>query len=233
MYKIFIALILFSIVLQAQPIIKFENTIYNHGIINYYSNGVSYFKFKNIGNKPLIITNAQTNCGCFKVDKWPKEPIMPNKSGVIVCRYDTERIGRFEKTATITTNAENLPNVVLQVKGDVKRYYLEVNKEYSSPSMIRYDILRDTFLIKNHTDSIVMIERIASPEFNKTLISGDRIINDSIMVDSTFIFKIEVISLFTPFESANYDLYYYTKKNNKRTKSRVLKLFIKPEKKEK
>src|SRR5689334_19028940 len=47
------------------------------------------WKFKNTGNKPLIISNATGTCGCTIADK-PKEPIAPGKDGVIKARFNSQ-----------------------------------------------------------------------------------------------------------------------------------------------
>ncbi|MCK6648354.1 MAG: DUF1573 domain-containing protein [Bacteroidia bacterium] len=98
--------------------IQFEIEVMDYGTIEQNSNGDRKFKFKNVGNAPLIISNVQGSCGCL-VLKWPKEPIMPGKTGVIVAHYDTQRIGKFEKTFTVTSNAFEQPFIVLKVKGVV------------------------------------------------------------------------------------------------------------------
>ncbi len=98
--------------------IQFEIEVMDYGTIEQSSNGDRRFKFKNVGNEPLIISNVQGSCGCL-VLKWPKEPTMPGKTGVIIAHYDTQRLGKFEKTFTVTSNAFEQPSIVLKVKGVV------------------------------------------------------------------------------------------------------------------
>ncbi|MBA3972466.1 MAG: DUF1573 domain-containing protein, partial [Bacteroidetes bacterium] len=81
------------------------------------SNGDRKFKFTNVGKENLIIQAVQSSCGCL-VAKWSKEPIPPGKSGVITAHYDTQRVGRFEKTLTVFSNADR-SSVILKVKGVV------------------------------------------------------------------------------------------------------------------
>ena len=76
------------------------------------------FKFTNIGNEPLIINSALSSCGC-DVASWPKEPIQPGESGVIKYLYDSQRIGQFHKTTTVSSNAKNA-TVILSAKGVVE-----------------------------------------------------------------------------------------------------------------
>ena len=83
------------------------------------------FSFKNVGDEPLIISNAQGSCGCT-VPTWPKEPIMPGQTATIDVRYDTQRVGPFSKSVTLTTNEAN-PTRVLSIKGEVNAAPVEQN----------------------------------------------------------------------------------------------------------
>jgi hypothetical protein len=103
---------------QKGPIAKFSQTEINYGTIEKSSNPLRVFEFKNTGNEPLIIKNAKGSCGCT-VPTYPKEPIMPGKSSKIEVRYDTERVGPFTKSITLTTNEANETRVLI-IKGEVK-----------------------------------------------------------------------------------------------------------------
>ncbi len=77
------------------------------------------FEFKNTGKKPIIITEAHGSCGCT-VPKWPTEPILPKKKGVIHVTYNTDhRTGPISKEVTITSNASE-KQTVLHIRGTVK-----------------------------------------------------------------------------------------------------------------
>ena len=90
----------------------------DYGTVAYNSDGRREFLFTNNGNKPLIITNVQSTCGCT-VPTYPKEPIAPGAKGVIGVKYDTSRAGQaFTKTVTLTTNAVE-PSRTLTIKGNV------------------------------------------------------------------------------------------------------------------
>jgi hypothetical protein len=41
------------------------------------------------------------------VPTWPKEPIKPGATAVIDVKYATDRVGSFEKTITVTSNAKS------------------------------------------------------------------------------------------------------------------------------
>jgi len=100
------------------PSMKFSNETIDYGTLKRNENGERAFEFINNGNQPLIITNATGSCGCT-VPTFPKEPIMPGSKAVIGVKYDTNRIGAFTKTVTITTNSTTEPSKVLTIKGTI------------------------------------------------------------------------------------------------------------------
>ncbi len=63
------------------------------------------YRFKNIGSKPLIITNAAASCGCTVPEK-PEQPIQPGETGFIKVKFNSEgRVGKAHKTINVTSNA--------------------------------------------------------------------------------------------------------------------------------
>ncbi|RCL65820.1 MAG: DUF1573 domain-containing protein [Cryomorphaceae bacterium] len=97
--------------------IQFNETVIDYGIIENGEDGTKIFKFKNIGNAPLIFTRIFSSCGCT-IPKKPEKPILPGKSGEIQVNYDTKRTGIFQKAITVKSNAKT-PNVILRIKGEV------------------------------------------------------------------------------------------------------------------
>lgn len=100
------------------PKFKFETEVVDYGTIEHSANGDREFKFTNVGKEPLIISNAVGSCGCT-TPQWPKEPIKPGGTGIVKVHYDTNRPGTFEKTITLTSNADT-PTKVIKIKGVVK-----------------------------------------------------------------------------------------------------------------
>lgn len=99
------------------PAIKFETTTVDFGSIEQGSNPFRVVKFTNTGSKPLVITKAKGSCGCT-VPTTPKEPIAPGETAEIKVRYDTNRLGKINKSVTLTTNAGVK---VLKVTGNVSK----------------------------------------------------------------------------------------------------------------
>ena len=98
--------------------INFETSTIDYGIISNGSDGQRIFSFSNSGKTDLIIQNVQSSCGCT-VPKKPDGPIAPGKSSEIIVRYDTNRVGPFRKTITVTTNVLKNPIIALKIKGTV------------------------------------------------------------------------------------------------------------------
>ena len=64
------------------PQINFETYEHNFGTIAQ-GEKVSYtFKFRNIGDGPLQITDVTTSCGCT-ASKYSTEPVKPGESGTV------------------------------------------------------------------------------------------------------------------------------------------------------
>jgi hypothetical protein len=101
----------------SNSIIDFESKVYDYGVIEHNGNGAGEFVFTNNGTEPLIIKNAKGSCGCT-VPTWPREPIMPGETSKIGVKYATNRVGKFTKTITLTTNASKKP-AILTIKGEV------------------------------------------------------------------------------------------------------------------
>ncbi len=100
------------------PKFKFETEVVDYGTIEHNADGNREFKFTNVGKEPLIISAAVGSCGCT-TPSFTHEPIKPGATGVIKVHYATDRVGQFEKTVTLTSNAET-PSKVLKIKGVVK-----------------------------------------------------------------------------------------------------------------
>ncbi|MCA0348830.1 MAG: DUF1573 domain-containing protein [Flavobacterium sp.] len=99
------------------PGMVFENETIDYGTIQKGADGKREFVFVNNGNKPVTISNAQGSCGCTVPTK-PDGAIAPGARGVIGVKYDTNRVGPFTKTVTITSDASETPKV-LTIKGTI------------------------------------------------------------------------------------------------------------------
>ncbi len=114
--------------------IQFNKETHDYGTIPFSGDPYCTFEFKNTGNEALLITEARGSCGCT-VPEWPKEPIAPGASGSIKVTYDTKRVGSFQKSVTITSNAINDPTKVINIKGEVLPQAVEETKEVENKNL--------------------------------------------------------------------------------------------------
>ncbi|MGB4654283.1 MAG: DUF1573 domain-containing protein [Bacteroidales bacterium] len=100
------------------PIIVFDKNFHDFGkLVN--GEEVTYsFKFTNKGEGFLLISAANSSCGCT-VTKFPTKPIAPGNSGTIDVSFDSEgRVGLNNKSVTIISNTQ--PNTtVLKIQATV------------------------------------------------------------------------------------------------------------------
>lgn len=76
------------------------------------------FTLKNTGNKPLVIADVNTSCGCTSVD-YSKEPVPLGKEITLNVTYKAEHAEYFNKTITVYCNTENSP-IILNISGNAK-----------------------------------------------------------------------------------------------------------------
>jgi hypothetical protein len=100
------------------PGIEFEITEHNFGIIPQGGDGTVEFVFTNTGTEPLILSNVRSSCGCT-IPQWPHEPIPVGGKESIKVKYDTNRLGQFNKTISVYSNANEQP-IILKIWGEVK-----------------------------------------------------------------------------------------------------------------
>lgn len=115
---ILFTLLFVGVSMNAQNI-KVDKDAIDYGTIKKGANGQRTFVVKNTGNKPLIISKVQTSCGCT-TPSYPKKPIMPGKTAEIVIKYDTQRVGPFQKSISVYSNALETPRKVLKITGTVE-----------------------------------------------------------------------------------------------------------------
>lgn len=113
-----LVLCLLALAARAQGVLTFARLDHDFGQVPEGTLASYEFRFKNTGNQPIVIANAQASCGCTTPD-WTKTPVLPGKSGSIRAVYNSAgRPGVFAKTVTVTSNATE-GSKVLSLKGTV------------------------------------------------------------------------------------------------------------------
>lgn len=121
-------------VAQSGPVMVLTSTEVDYGTIDKGADPLRVVKFKNTGTEPLVVKSAKGSCGCT-VPSYPQNPIMPGESNQIEIRYDTNRVGPFTKTVTLTTN-ESTETRIITIKGTVKDTPVAPSVPSSTPSVI-------------------------------------------------------------------------------------------------
>ena len=66
------------------------------------------FKLVNTGNKPLVVYDVTTSCGCTKAE-YSREPVRPGDTLDLKVVYHAEDKGRFRKSLTVYCNMDDSP----------------------------------------------------------------------------------------------------------------------------
>lgn len=98
--------------------ITFNETTLDYGKVLPNADGNRIFVVKNTGDKPLIISKVQPQCGCT-TPEWSQEPIMPGKTGKIKVHYNTAIQGPFQKLIEVFSNDPVNGRSVIFIKGEV------------------------------------------------------------------------------------------------------------------
>ena len=110
--------LLAGVSMNAQGKFKFKTETIDYGKVAKGSDGVRVFEFTNVGDKPIVVTDVKSSCGCT-IPKKPKGPVAPGETGLIEVKYDTKnKVGPIRKTVTVYSNADE-PVKALKIKGEV------------------------------------------------------------------------------------------------------------------
>ena len=102
---------------HAQAKATFDKKTHEFGVVLWKHPATAVFTVKNDGDKPLVISNVTTSCGCTVAD-WTKEPIAPGATGKVLAVFDAKALGHFYKDISVYCNASDLP-IYLMINGEV------------------------------------------------------------------------------------------------------------------
>lgn len=93
---------------KAEGFISFKKPSFDFGVVDGSKIVSCEFVFTNTGDTPFSINEAFGSCGCTN-PIFPKNPILPGKSGVIKVSYNPkgQRLGKFRKMITVRSDAKN------------------------------------------------------------------------------------------------------------------------------
>ena len=101
------------------PVIQFEKTEHDFGKI-LQGEQVSYtFKFKNVGDAPLLITAVEKTCGCTSPE-FTRTPVKPGDDGKITITYDSKGHKGFQNKRLIVKANTNPSESIIRIKAQVE-----------------------------------------------------------------------------------------------------------------
>ena len=77
------------------------------------------YRFKNTGDKPLVIENVTAQCGCTIPEK-PEQPFAPGEEGVIKAKFNGIGSGTISKQVYVTANTKPAKSHTLTFTGDLQ-----------------------------------------------------------------------------------------------------------------
>lgn len=99
--------------------VTFIDTLYNFGTLIQGETVSTTFKFKNTGDKPLVISQVMTSCGCT-VPTYSDKPVTPGSDGFIKVTFNSNgKHGDQYKIITIVANTKPERHQVY-LKGNVR-----------------------------------------------------------------------------------------------------------------
>lgn len=85
--------------------VQMIDSVHNFGKVTDGEKVVFSYRFKNVGNKPLIVSSASATCGCTIPEK-PEEPLQPGETGYLKVVFNSQgRVGPVHKEVHVVSNA--------------------------------------------------------------------------------------------------------------------------------
>ena len=108
-----------ALALKDSTTVQIIDTVFNFSKVTDGEKVEYSYRFKNTGDKPLVIVDASASCGCTVPQK-PEKPIMPGETGYIKVVFDSKgRVGNAHKSINVVSNAKpEFPPLLLT--GDVE-----------------------------------------------------------------------------------------------------------------
>ena len=102
-----------------QTTVSIPSTEISMGDFPWQEEQTAVFTLKNTGDKPLVIQDAATSCGCLHVS-FTQQPVLPGDEAEVHATYKADNPGYFNKSITVYTNAGDAP-MKLRVRGNAMK----------------------------------------------------------------------------------------------------------------
>ncbi|MCR6721266.1 MAG: DUF1573 domain-containing protein [Chitinophagaceae bacterium] len=116
---LFLSSAIFAQNAQTKPddIAKFTEVNHNFGKIKQGVPVTYYFEFKNVSDKPIVVENAHSSCGCT-VPERPEAPVAPGETAKLKIVYNAAALGPINKEIFVKFAGVDIQKVLL-ITGEV------------------------------------------------------------------------------------------------------------------
>lgn len=101
-----------------EPKFQFDHEEWDFGKINEGEEVKHIYRFTNVGNEDMVISQVNATCGCT-IPRWNRDPIPPGGEGEIEVKFNSKnKPGNQVKSVTVTANTVP-PATILTFKATV------------------------------------------------------------------------------------------------------------------
>ncbi|MFQ3550014.1 MAG: DUF1573 domain-containing protein [Armatimonadota bacterium] len=139
---VILMILIFQFSVFAAPKIQFESNEYNFKKIFEGEKVKAVFKYKNVGDENLIISDITVTCGCTDA-KFDKSTLKPNETGEVSAIFDSKGFrNEVSKSIVLYTNDLTNPEARLVIKGEVIPIAKLEPERFTAPDLITGQKLR-------------------------------------------------------------------------------------------
>lgn len=154
------SLVCFSAIAQENgPKIQFDKMVHDFGTVQQNDPTQTVFTFTNASDEPIKLNRVKASCGCT-TPSYTQDAVAPGQTGEINVKYNSARIGAFNKSVTVHYDSAATP-VVLRIRGKVEKPVDQISYNhtiggiafdkinYNIPDLQRDQMYSTEFNIKN------------------------------------------------------------------------------------
>ncbi len=144
---------------ENDPDIQFDKMIHDFGTVEQNDPTETVFTFTNTSDGEVKLTRVKASCGCT-TPSYTTEAVAPGQTGEINVKYNSARIGAFNKSITVYYDSAATP-IVLRIRGKVDKPESQIsfnhtigglafdNIAFNIPDLQRNQVYSQEFNVKN------------------------------------------------------------------------------------
>jgi len=104
---------------ESDPKIQFDKMLHDFGTVQQNDPTETVFAFTNVSDEPVKLTRVKASCGCT-TPSYTQEAVAPGETGEINVKYNSARVGAFNKSVSVYYDSVLQP-IVLRIRGTVDK----------------------------------------------------------------------------------------------------------------